>query len=286
MVLTEHKKFYDEIFQIKGFLESPFLMFGFQELTPGFNPRLKDAKAFKGLLHLMGVKEVTVLDYEDPRADIHFDMNYPFNQNTNKLIDSCNVVADVGCLEHVFNSAQAMKNCMDAVKVGGLYFLHTPIAGYCRHGLHTFNSDMLKWVVKNNGFKIIYCHYSDKEGKEISEPRFDYQGNVLIWLVARKIEVKDKFHVPIQDRQTIHESHRTVEKKTVVGEWDAPKGRGKYPWNGGKCVFPREGMGYMLEDDKVGVFSISIADSRLKHIVIPKIATGGYIGEGHDPVNL
>ena len=28
-------------------------------------------------------------------------------------------------------------------------------------------------------------------------------------------------------------------KKTVVGEWDAPKGRGKYPWNGGKCVFPR-----------------------------------------------
>ena len=109
MVLTEHKKFYDEIFKIKGFLESPFLMFGFQELSPGFSTRLKDAKSFKGLLYLMGVEEVTVLDYEDPRANIHFDMNYPFDQHTNKLIGAFNVVADVGCLEHVFNSAQAMK---------------------------------------------------------------------------------------------------------------------------------------------------------------------------------
>ena len=222
MVLREHKKFYDEIFLIKGFLESPFLMFGYQELSKGFNPTLKDAKSFKGLLHLMGVKKVTVMDYEDPRADVHLDMNWPLSQYRYKLRDGFNVVADIGCLEHVFNSAQAMKNCMDSVEVGGLYFLHTPVAGYCKHGFHTFNFSMLKWVIANNGFKTEYCHYSDKEGKEIPEPRFDYQGNAIIWLVARKIEVKNKFYLPIQDRQTIHYSYRQE----------------IYPWEDGRRVLP------------------------------------------------
>lgn len=223
MVLTKHKKFYDEIFKIKGFLNSPFLMFGFQELTPGFSTRLKYAKSFKGLLHLMGVQEVTVLDYEDKRADCYWDMNYPWHRSTDDLIKGMfKVVADVGCLEHVWNSAQAMQNCMDAVEVGGLYFLHTPVAGYCKHGFHTFNFSMLKWVIANNGFKTEYCHYSDKEGKEIPEPRFDYQGNAIIWLVARKIEVKNKFYLPIQDRQTIHYSYRQE----------------IYPWEDGRRVLP------------------------------------------------
>jgi len=216
MVLTEHKKFYSEIFKIKGFLKSPFLMFGFQELSKGFDLRLKDAKSFKGLLHLMGVQDITVLDYEDIRAGVHYDMNYPFNQNTNKFIGAFDVVADVGCLEHVFISTQAMKNCMDSVKVGGLYFLHTPVAGYCKHGFHTFHDDMLKWGVANNGFKIEYCKYSYKNGIECSPPRFGpNEGNVIMWLVSRRIEVKDKFHMPIQARQTIHESYRTT----------------MYPWN-------------------------------------------------------
>ncbi len=210
MVLTEHKKFYDEIFRIDGFLNSPFLMFGFQELSKGFNSRLKDAKSFKGLLHLMGVDDVIVLDYEDKRADYHFDMNYPFNQHTNKLIGAFNVVADVGCLEHVFNTPQAMKNCMDAVKVGGLYFLHTPVAGYCRHGFHTFNADVLHWILKNNGFEIEYCAYSTKQGQSIEEPIFGDNRNILIWLVARRKEVLDKFHMPIQERQTIKESYTTA----------------------------------------------------------------------------
>ena len=227
MVLTEHKKFYDDIFRIDGFLNSLFLMFGFQELSKGFNPRLKDAKSFKGLLHLMGVDDVTVLDYEDKRANIHFDMNYPFNQHTNKLIDAFNVVADVGCLEHVWNSAQAMRNCMDAVKVGGLYFLHTPVAGYCKHGFHTFNPDMLLWVLENNGFEIEYCKYSTKQGLLIDMDflRFGYIGDVLIWLVARRKEVLDRFHMPIQERQTIKESYTTATyfwKDEKKGKIDQP----------------------------------------------------------------
>ncbi len=217
MVLTEHKIFHCEIFKILGFLDSPFLMWGFQELSKGFDPILKDAKSFKGLLHLMGVKDITVLDYEDPRADIHFDMNYPWDQNTNKFIGSFKVVCDIGCLEHTFNSAQAMMNCIDAVELGGLYVLHTPVSGYFKHGFHTFNPEMLIWVLKHNGFEIEYCKYSTKSGSELNEPsirRDVFMENTLIWIVAKKVEQKDKFHMPIQDKRNIHESCRTA----------------KYPW--------------------------------------------------------
>lgn len=279
MVLTEHKKFYSDIFKIDGFYENPFLMFGFQEISKDFENRL-GAKSFKGWLHLMGVKDITVLDYEDKRADVHFDMNYPFNQDTNKFIGAFKVVCDIGCLEHVFNSAQAMKNCMDAVEVGGLYFLHTHVAGYCKHGFHTFNCDMLKWVVENNGFKIEYCEYSYKNGVATSPPRRGpNEGNVIIWLVARRVEVKDKFHLPIQDRQMIHESHRTE----------------TFPWKD-------EGKGKLgpIEHDPVVKLEVVGAKNYNSDKPVPKftkdkvkpppapkpLATGGYVGEGHDPIDL
>ncbi len=253
MVLIEHKKFYSEIFKIDGFLKSPFLMFGFQELSKGFDSRLKDAKSFKGLLHLMGVQDVTVLDYEDPRADIHYDMNFSFNQNTNRLIGGFKVVCDIGCLEHVFNSAQAMKNCMDAVEVGGLYVLHTPVAGYCYHGFHTFNQLMLKWVLKHNGFDIEYCKFSNQQGVSRLSPTYGaHNDNVLMWLVARKVEIKDKFYVPIQDRQQIHRSYMQETDRNIVKQ--------------------------LREDVKIGDWDITTDPVNT--------ISGGYIGEGHDPIDL
>jgi hypothetical protein len=252
MVLREHKQFYDEIFRIEGFLNSPFLMFGFQEITPNFYPRLKDAKSFKGLLHLMGVKNVTVLDYEDKRADVHWDMNYPTTQHTNRYIGGFNVVADIGCLEHVWNANQAMKNCMDAVKVGGLYFLHTPVAGYCRHGLHTFNPDILQWIVQKNGFEIEYCKFSFKNGVGCLAPPFGQKENVLIWLVARRKKVMDQFHMPIQERQLIKESRITSG----------------------------------LEAKPINVIPTKIVKETEEGNITEIIATEGYIGEGHDPIAI
>lgn len=203
MVLKKHKQFHDDIFSIFGFYNSPFLMFGFQAIDRDFDEVVY--RSFKHYLLDHDVEDITVLDYEDPRADVHFDMNYPWNQDTNEFINKFEVVCDIGCLEHVFNTAQVMANCISAVKIGGIYILHTPIMGYHLHGFHTFNPNMLKWVFKNNGFKIEYDVYSTKQGERISKP----EGDSLLWLVGRKIENVFKFVYPIQDRQKIFESRIT-----------------------------------------------------------------------------
>jgi len=191
MVLEHHKRYFDSIFQIPGFWDSPFLMFGFQEMY--------GVPDFKTFLDRKGVKEVTVLDYSDERADIYHDMNHPYPEIKN----SYKVVCDIGCLEHVFNTYQCMKNLMDAVIVGGLYIIHTPVAGYINHGFHTFNAKMLRWVLEHNGFSIEYAELSSKGGALMAEPKRD----CLLWMVGRKIQPVEDFVFPIQERgNVIHKS--------------------------------------------------------------------------------
>ncbi len=202
MVLTEHKQYYDEMFKIPGFLDSEqFMMFGYQEISKDFHKSVS-ARSFKHYLRRRGVMDITVLDYDDKRADIYHDMNYPCP----KIKEKYDVFCDIGCLEHVFNTYQCIKNCMEAVKVGGLYVLVTPISGYVDHGIHTFNSKALKWVIENNGFEIEYSKHSFQNGKPCLK---DYSsGNVLLWLVARREEREMNFLMPIQEcKNVLHESY-------------------------------------------------------------------------------
>ena len=208
MVLTQHRMYYKEIFKIPGFLKGSFLMFGFQDISNDFNDNLEvPFKSFKNLLERRGVEDITVLDYDDRRADIHTDMNFATNTNLLlKLEYQFEVVCDIGCLEHVFNTAQCLENCLSMVKVGGLYMLHTPVNGYFKHGLHTFNPDMLRWVLKENGFEIVYDKFSTKSGKPVTSPL----GDTLIWLVGRRNVVKPFFYFPIQQKQKLSKSNKQL----------------------------------------------------------------------------
>lgn len=197
MVLLQHKTFYDSLFKIEGFWKSPFLMFGFQDLDKKFDPFIQ-ATSFKEYLLKRGMLEVLTLDYADDRADVHFDMNNSITDINNFSKGLFSVVCDIGCLEHVFNTAQCLANCMYLVEVGGLYILHTPVSGYHKHGLHTFNPEMLVWVFEQNGFEIIYKKYSTKGGNEL--PELLPYGDTLIWLVGRRVKEMNEFVIPIQDR--------------------------------------------------------------------------------------
>ncbi|KKL62940.1 hypothetical protein LCGC14_2180140 [marine sediment metagenome] len=193
MILEQHIQYYKEIFALDGFFQSPFLMFGYQEMKS----TTFLGKDFKSFLEKKGVI-VTVLDYLDTRADLIHDMNKPIRA---EHLFAYNTFCDIGCLEHVFDTRQCLKNCLDMVAIEGLYMLHTPVAGYVNHGLHTFNAGMLKWVVENNGFEIVYEQYSSKGGERLSKP----QGDALLWLVAKRREVVD-FKIPMQTRNDIIEA--------------------------------------------------------------------------------
>lgn len=192
MVLKQHKGMWDQVFRISGFYNSPFLMFGFQEMSHDFFPTIK-VSDFKQYLQSKGVEEITVIDWDDERADIHLDMN---NSLPKQLKDKkFKVVADVGCLEHVLNTKQCLDNCLSMVEVGGLYLLSTPVMGYYKHGIHTFNPDLLRLVLLSNGFEIVFDKYSTKMGEEINTPR----GDALIWLAAKKVKEQKEFIIPIDN---------------------------------------------------------------------------------------
>lgn len=201
MVLTQHRIYYEELFKIPGFFKGPFMMFGFQDISRDFNTGLeKPFSSFKDLLERRGVNDIMSLDYSDQRSDVHHDMNYTINTYTlPEVVNQFEVVCDIGCLEHVFNTAQCLENCLSMVKVGGLYILHTPVNGYFKHGLHVFNPDMLRWVLRANGFEIEYDKFSTKGGRPVTSPN----GDTLIWLVGRRKKIVDKFYFPIQQRQRL-----------------------------------------------------------------------------------
>ncbi|MEK6891391.1 MAG: hypothetical protein AABX03_04615 [Nanoarchaeota archaeon] len=196
-ILQEHLRFFREIFSIKDFFGERIASIGVQEIRArrgGKMPKDFDYKNFKELLFARGVKAVDEFDYFDEKANIKFDFNRPIDK---KYYEKYNTVIDIGSLEHIFDTKQAMENCLRMVKVNGFYFLHTPVNGYFKDGFHTFNPDAIIGALKSNGFQIIYEKYGTLRGKEIKNPA--YGRDVNLWIVARKLKKIDKFNIPQQE---------------------------------------------------------------------------------------
>lgn len=229
MLLRFHIPFYQEIFQIPGFAQDPILTFGYQGIDqdppPGSNPPTSRLRRFlveggkarrvvnlvksklspepripagfkysslKDLLCARGHNVVT-LDLFDSRADLQYDMNQPVPESEHHKYGT---LMDIGCLEHLFDTAQCLENCMRMVRPGGYYLLHTPINGYFGHGLHVFNPQGLIDCFEVNGFKVVYRKYSALHGKSIADPATSR--NVLLWMVGRKERAISAFTCPQQ----------------------------------------------------------------------------------------
>jgi len=227
MMLKWHLPFYQEIFTISHFLQDPILTFGYQGIekqAPAganpFVPRLRrllasEAKMrrlvkfarsslkwsasvpkdfqYDSLTDLLISRghSTTTLDYFDGRADLRYDMNRPeFEHN------KYGTLIDIGCLEHLFDTAGCLENCIRMVRRGGYYLLHTPVNGYFGHGLHVFNPQGLIDCFVANGLKIVYLKYSTYKGKPISDP--SKSRNVILWLVGKKEEDAPIFVCPQQ----------------------------------------------------------------------------------------
>jgi hypothetical protein len=186
-------EFHREIFSIPGYLSSPFLTIGFQETNRNGIAEDFDYPDLGALLHAKGVSEVVTLDYFDPRADLRYDLNKPVPVEARSRYRT---VCDIGSLEHIFDTKQALENCMAMVTLGGFYFLTTPVKGYYGHGFHTFAPEMLIQVFILNGFEIVYEEYVRATGERIESP--DDARNVHIYLVGRRVAHFPEFVIPQQ----------------------------------------------------------------------------------------
>ena len=92
------------------------------------------------LFEFLGAEEVVAIDnssYEG--AGIVADMNAPINAS---LKDRFSAIIDGGCLEHVFNFPQAIRNCMEMLSVGGHFIGITPANNFCGHGFYQFSPEL------------------------------------------------------------------------------------------------------------------------------------------------
>ena len=150
-----------------------------------------DFPTVKALLLSLGVEEVYTLDLFDGRADLRYDLNLPI---PGFEYEQYSVVADMGTLEHVFDTKQALENCLRMVMVRGLYFLVTPVSGYAGHGAHVFHPEIIRKALKFNGFKILYEKYCTQDGEAMEGQRNTY--DVLLWMVGYKRRTLGQFIIP------------------------------------------------------------------------------------------
>ncbi len=201
-IIEKHLPLYREIFQIPGFFSEPFLTLGFQGICGDNLPEDFKFLDFKELLISKGVNDVKTLDLHDARAELRYDLNLPVPTEEHGRYS---VVADIGTLEHIFDVKQCLESCIRMVKEGGLYFLHTNVNGYFKHGLYVFNPDLLINVLKSNHFEIVYLKYSTLMLGKLEIPDPSIRHDVLVWIVARKVKDSQGFIMPSDPHQEFYD---------------------------------------------------------------------------------
>lgn len=131
-------------------LQRVFSVLGIDQDAADFLRKNKFGEAF---FTLMGAREVSSLDYSSYQdATIIHDMNLPAPDH---LRGRFSVVYDGGTIEHVFNCPQALKNCMEMVRVGG-HFMQVNIANnFVGHGFWQFSPELIfRALSAANGFQV------------------------------------------------------------------------------------------------------------------------------------
>jgi hypothetical protein len=101
----------------------------------------------------LGAVTLQSLDYSSyENASLNYDLNEPLPASFN---GQYSLIVDGGTLEHVFNFPQAVKNCMQALCVGGNFIGFSPANNLMGHGFYQFSPELFFRIFsEENGFKI------------------------------------------------------------------------------------------------------------------------------------
>lgn len=151
------------------------------------------------LFTLLGATEVVSIDYSDYEgASVVHDMNAPIPP---QYRDAFDFVYDGGTLEHIFNFPQAIRNCMDLLKVGGTFVASTPANNFMGHGFYQFSPELFfRLFCPENGFRIdralVFEWGSGGARYEVEDPKklrrrtelWATGGRILLCIEAQKVE--------------------------------------------------------------------------------------------------
>jgi SAM-dependent methyltransferase len=139
-----------------------------------FDANVRDTGFAEPAFKALGARSVHSIDasaYEE--ADFVRDLNKPIDTNLKERFD---LVYDGGTLEHIFNFPMALQNCMEMVREGGRFFMHTAANNWCGHGFYQFSPELFYTVLcHDNGFEvermIIHVVGPYSRWYEVADPR-------------------------------------------------------------------------------------------------------------------
>jgi hypothetical protein len=166
-------------------------------------PSLMQNKYSEEFFSAIGAKCISSLDASEyEKATYIHDLNRPIPPQFSQRFS---LVYDGGTLEHVFNFSQALKNCMEMVRVGGHFIQLTVANNYMGHGFWQISPEMSYRVfTPENGFQIVavFLHEVVPNGGwyMVSDP-VSHQGRVelvnsaptYIMTIAKRISAADIF---------------------------------------------------------------------------------------------
>lgn len=105
------------------------------------------------LFSYLGASSISSMDYSDYEgADMIHDLNNPIPNEWKKRFD---FVCESGSLEHIFNFPEAVKNCMEMVKVGGYFTWAGPANNFFGHGFYQFSPELMYRILsRENGYEV------------------------------------------------------------------------------------------------------------------------------------
>lgn len=151
----------------------------------------------------LGATNVQSMDASSFEGAEHVhDLNQPISSELREKFD---LVYDGGTLEHVFNFPQALKNCMEMVRVGGYMRFDTGTNNWCGHGFYQLSPELFfRALSEPNGFEIerIVAHVVGPYGRwyEVTDPEKIRQRVEVVnslplqlWVEARRVAIKPIF---------------------------------------------------------------------------------------------
>jgi len=178
------------------------------------------------LFGLLGAKQVESFDVSDYQQATHIhDMNQPIPAVFHGRY-SC--VHDGGSIEHVFNIPQALKNCLQMVRLGG-HFTQVNLANnYMGHGFWQFSPEMIHRAMSpENGFEIraVLLHETIPGGcwHLVADPaktggrvELCNANPTYILTIAKRTTIKDIFATPPQQSDYLVEWSASAEAASQI----------------------------------------------------------------------
>lgn len=169
------------------------------------------------LMEYFGATSVDSIDNSNyEKATIIHDMNAALPEHLHGKFDT---VIDGGCLEHIYNIPQALKNCSQLVRRGGQIIHILPANNFCGHGF---------WQVSP---ELFFSLYSAKNGYSETEVFLADLADEERWFRVKRPE--NGLRVDVTNSTPVYVLARTVLDRSDFSHADVQQSDYRYEWENG-----------------------------------------------------